>query len=146
MDSDVKNVLGKLKIKDLLQRLDITYMHTHIVITFAKLYGITHEKYNFIKYFNKWVAILKFSYKKLLQFSNSSCLLYVLTLSMKFSLCRTSWLFKLYHVFCVYPFIQTLLFSKYIDIYQLCNYSLPASKWFTFLEKLISLYKKEPII
>ena len=55
-------------------------MHTHIVITFAKLYGITHEKYNFIKLFNKRVAILKFSYRKLLQFSKLVMLIICLDL------------------------------------------------------------------
>ena len=61
-------------------KIYITHMHTHIVITFAKLYGITHEKYNFIKLFNKWVAILKFSYRKLLQFSKLVMLIICLDL------------------------------------------------------------------
>ena len=69
--------------------------------------------------------------------------LYVLTLSMKFSLCKTSWLFEFYHFFvCIHSF--KYYYFKYINIYHLFNYSLSASKCFTFLEKPISLYKNVP--
>ena len=124
-------------------KIYITHMHTHIVITFAKLYGMTHEKYNFIKLFNKWVAILKFSHRKLLQFSKLVMLHYMSWPYLWNCPCAklpgssNSIIFVGIHSFKHYYF-------KYINIYQIFNYSLFASKCFTFLEKLISLCKNGP--
>ena len=124
-------------------KIYITHMHTHIVITFAKLYSMTHEKYNFIKLFNKWVAILKFSHRELLQFSKL-VMLHCMSwpylwnfLCAKLPGSSNSIIFVCIHSFKHYYF-------KCINIYQLFNYSLSASKCFTFLEKPISLYKNVP--
>ena len=78
-------------------KIYITHMHTHIVITLAKLYGMTHEKYNFIKLFNKWVAILKFSIRNCCSFQNLSCFIV--------------WLDLIYETFSVQNFLALQILS-----------------------------------
>ena len=123
----------------------IIHMCTHIiVIIFAKLHGMICEKYNFIKLFNKWVSILKLSHRKLLQFSKLVMLHYMSWPYLWNCPCAKLPGFSNSIIFfvCIHSFKH--YYSKYINIYQLFNYSLSASRCFMFLEKPISLYKNWP--